>query len=80
MMKLCVGLGVLSIPATFDVFGIVPGTIILVCIGAISTWSCYVVGCFKLNHPEVYGIDDAGRLMFGRVGREIFAVAFCLCE
>ncbi|KAH6695671.1 putative amino acid transporter [Plectosphaerella plurivora] len=79
MMKLCIGLGVLSIPATFDVFGIVPGTIMLVSVGVLATWSCYVVGCFKLNHPEVYGIDDAGFLMFGRVGREFYAVAFCLC-
>lgn len=80
MMKICIGLGVLSIPATFDVFGIVPGTFLLVSIGAISTWSCYVVGCFKLNHPEVYGIDDAAHIMFGPIGRNIFTFAFCLCK
>jgi len=41
--------------------------------------SDYVVGCFKLRHLEMYGIDDAGYIMFGRIGREIFAVAFLLC-
>ena len=80
MMKMCIGLGVLSIPATFDYFGIVPGTLCLVAIGGISTWSCCIVGSFKLRHPEVYAIDDAGYLMFGPIGREVFAVAFCLCE
>lgn len=27
----------------------------------------------------MYGIDDAGYIMFGRIGREVFAVAFLLC-
>lgn len=33
-----------------------------------------------MNHREVYGIDDAGTLLFGRVGRGVLSVAFCLCE
>lgn len=37
------------------------------------------VGEFKLRHPEVYGIDDAGKLMFGRPGREILYWGFNLC-
>ncbi|OLN87215.1 N amino acid transport system protein 3 [Colletotrichum chlorophyti] len=78
MMKTQIGLGVLSIPGVFDVLGIVPGVIALICIAAITTWSDYIVGVFKLRHPEVYGIDDVGRLLFGRVGREFFGVVFCL--
>ncbi|KAF5575972.1 neutral amino acid permease [Fusarium pseudocircinatum] len=73
MMKTQIGLGVLSIPAVFDVLGIVPGIICLIIIAAITTWSDYMVGVFKRNHPQVYGIDDAGFLIFGRIGREIFA-------
>lgn len=79
MMKTQIGLGVLSIPAVFDVLGIVPGIICLIIIAAITTWSDYMVGVFKRNHPQVYGIDDAGYLIFGRIGREIFGIAFCLC-
>ncbi|KAF7550888.1 hypothetical protein G7Z17_g5396 [Cylindrodendrum hubeiense] len=78
MMKTQIGLGVLSIPAAFDTLGIVPGVIIMCIIAAITTWSDYMVGIFKLRHPQVYGIDDAGGLMFGRVGREFFGIAFCL--
>ncbi len=80
MMKAQIGLGVLSIPAVFDVLGIVPGIIILLVIAAITTWSDYMVGVFKLLHPEVYGIDDAAGLMFGRIGLHIFGAGFCLCE
>ncbi|KAL1869349.1 hypothetical protein Daus18300_005561 [Diaporthe australafricana] len=78
MMKTQIGLGVMSIPTVFDTLGIIPGVICLVAIAIITTWSGYIVGDFKRRHPEVYGIDDAGGLMFGRVGREFFGAAFAL--
>ncbi|OJJ70479.1 hypothetical protein ASPBRDRAFT_56271 [Aspergillus brasiliensis CBS 101740] len=78
MLKNQLGLGVLSIPQAFDSLGIVPGVICLLAIAAITTWANYVIGTFKLNHPEVYAIDDAGELMFGRMGREIFAFGVCI--
>ncbi|KAJ5082990.1 amino acid transporter [Penicillium argentinense] len=80
MMKSQIGLGVLSIPVAFDTLGIVPGVICLCVIAAITTWSDYMVGVFKLKHRDVYGIDDAGELMFGKTGKIFFGFAFCLCE
>lgn len=80
MMKTQIGLGVLSIPAVLDTLGMVPGVIILITIAVITTWSDYIVGVFKLNHRSVYGIDDVGYLLFGRIGREFFGVAFVLCR
>lgn len=79
-MKTQIGLGVLSIPAAFDALGIVPGVICLLAVGGITTWSDYMVGVFKLRYPQVYGLDDVGELMFGRIGREFFSVCFCLCK
>ncbi|KAG9679051.1 amino acid transporter, partial [Aureobasidium melanogenum] len=78
MMKTQIGLGVLSIPAVFDVLGMIPGIICLLVIAIITTWSDYMVGAFKLRHPEVYGIDDVGRLLFGNIGREVMGVAYVL--
>ncbi|KAJ5335151.1 amino acid transporter [Penicillium brevicompactum] len=78
MTKSMIGIGVLSIPIAFDTLGIVPGVIVLCTIAGITTWSDYIVGVFKLRHPEVYGIDDAGYLMFGQIGRIIFGGAFVL--
>ncbi|KAL1625435.1 hypothetical protein SLS54_003527 [Diplodia seriata] len=80
MMKTQVGLGVLSIPSVFDTLGLVPGVICLIAIATITSWSGYMVGIFKLRHGSVYSIDDVGQLLFGRIGREIFAIAFALCE
>jgi amino acid permease len=79
MMKTQIGLGVLSIPAAFDTLGLVPGVICLLAVAVITTWSDYMVGSFKLKHREVYSIDDAGGLMFGPIGREVFGFVFCLC-
>uniref|UniRef100_A0A0D2Y3C8 Amino acid transporter transmembrane domain-containing protein n=1 Tax=Fusarium oxysporum (strain Fo5176) TaxID=660025 RepID=A0A0D2Y3C8_FUSOF len=80
MMKTQLGLGILSIPSVFDTLGMIPGLICLCVVAAITTWSDYIVGTFKLRHREVYGIDDAGGLMFGRAGQEIFGFAFGLCK
>lgn len=79
MMKTQIGLGVLSMPIVFDALGIVPGVIILLIIAGVTTWSDWMVGVFKLRHRDVYGIDDVGRLLFGRIGYEVFGAMYCLC-
>lgn len=79
LMKTMIGLGVLSIPSAFDTLGLIPGVICLLVIAGITTWSDYMVGVFKLRHPEIYSIGDVGGLLFGRVGREVMGGAFCLC-
>lgn len=79
MMKCQIGLGVLSIPAAFDILGMAPGIICLLAIAALTTYGSYIIGGFKLNHREIYGIDDATGVVFGRVGREVIGVGFVLC-
>ncbi|RJE19732.1 hypothetical protein PHISCL_07924 [Aspergillus sclerotialis] len=78
MMKTQIGLGVLSLPEVFSSVGLVPGIILILVIAGITTWSDWMVGVFKRRHPHVYGVDDAGRMMFGRIGYEIFGACFCL--
>ena len=80
MLKTQFGLGILSIPQVLDSLGIIPGIICLLAVAAITTWSNFVIGQFKLNHPDVYAIDDAGDLMFGRVGREVLGIGVCICK
>lgn len=80
MVKTQIGLGVLSIPSVLDTLGMGPGLVVLIVIGGITTWSNYVIGTFKKNHPSVYGIDDVGYKLFGKVGKEFFAVVFVLCR
>ncbi|CZT21413.1 probable neutral amino acid permease [Ramularia collo-cygni] len=76
MMKTQIGLGVLGIPSVLHTLGLIPGVIILVIVATMTTWSGWMVGRFKLLHPEVYNIDDAGFLMGGRIGREVLYWGF----
>ncbi|KAM0229969.1 hypothetical protein ACHAP5_011486 [Fusarium lateritium] len=69
------GVGLL---ATFNALGLIPGILSLLAVGAITTWSDWIVGVFKLRHRHVYAIDDAGGMMFGRVGREFFGFSMWL--
>ncbi|KAF2621067.1 hypothetical protein BU25DRAFT_416409 [Macroventuria anomochaeta] len=78
MLKTQIGLGVLSIPAVFHSLGLIPGVLVILIIAGMTSWSNYIVGVFKLAHPDVYGIDDVGRKLFGRVGYELFGVTFAL--
>jgi hypothetical protein len=80
MVKTQIGLGVLSMPKVFDTLGIIPGIILLIVIAGMTTWSNWMIGVFKLLHPAVYGIDDVGKMLFGRIGFELFGAMYTLCE
>lgn len=79
MMKTQIGLGVLAIPSAFNILGMAPGIVCLLVMAFITTWSGYIIGTFKLQHREVYSIDDAGDILFGLPGRVYLATGFCLC-
>lgn len=53
LAKAQIGLGVLGIPWVFHTLGIIPGIIVLILCGVITTWSSIVIGQFKLAHPQV---------------------------
>ncbi|TYJ58994.1 hypothetical protein B9479_000433 [Cryptococcus floricola] len=72
LVKVQIGLGVLSIPAALDSLGFVPAILLIIAACAIISWANYIVGVFKLHHPEVYTLADVGQIMFGPIGREIF--------
>ncbi|QSZ29121.1 hypothetical protein DSL72_003631 [Monilinia vaccinii-corymbosi] len=76
MLKTNLGLGVLSIPAIFDTLGMIPGIICIIIIAAITGWSQYMIGVFKRNHPEVYGIEDVAGMLWGSIAREFIGGGF----
>lgn len=78
MMKTQVGLGVLAIPASFAQLGLIPGVILLCTIAVLTGWASHIIGSFKLRHRDVYGLDDAARLMFGPIGYQVMGVVFCV--
>lgn len=73
-----IALGTLSIPSAFATLGMVPGIICCVGIGLMSIYTGYIVGQVKLKFPHITNYADAGRLMWGRFGYELFNVMVIL--
>ena len=65
--------GMLSLPAALAVVGIVPGLILIIFLGVLATFTSWVLIQFKLRHPEVHNMGDAGLILFGPIGREVLA-------
>ncbi|KAF2674005.1 transmembrane amino acid transporter [Microthyrium microscopicum] len=65
--------GMLSLPSSLAVVGIVPGVILIVFLGIFATYTSYLLVQFKLRHPEVHSMGDAGYILFGPIGREVLA-------
>ncbi|KAK4689052.1 hypothetical protein P7C73_g1057, partial [Tremellales sp. Uapishka_1] len=78
MLKTIIALGVLAMPTVLQATGGVPGSLIILVIGLLTTWSGHVVGLFKRNHPEVYSMDGVGYVLAGKWGREFYSVAYPL--
>jgi amino acid permease len=53
--------------------GIVPGVILIVFLGVFATYTSWLLVKFKINHPEVHTMGDAGYILFGPIGREVLA-------
>jgi amino acid permease len=72
----------LSLPSSLAVVGIVPGVILIVFLGVFATYTSWLLVKFKMNHPEVHTMGDAGFILFGPIGREVLAfgtVVFAIC-
>ncbi|KAK5116944.1 hypothetical protein LTR62_006665 [Meristemomyces frigidus] len=65
--------GILSLPSSLAVVGIVPGLIIIVFLGVFATYTSWLLVRFKMRHPEVHNMGDAGYILAGPIGREVLA-------
>jgi amino acid permease len=71
MIAETISLGILSLPSSMAGLGLVAGIILIVGLGAISTYTGYVFWQFKMRYPHVHNIADVGEIFAGPVGREI---------
>ncbi|KAJ5404411.1 hypothetical protein N7509_004282 [Penicillium cosmopolitanum] len=69
-----VSVGILSLPSAVATLGMVPAAIMIIFISALSWYTGYEIGQFKLRHPQVHSMGDAGELLMGRIGREVLGI------
>jgi amino acid permease len=72
MVAETISLGILSLPAAVAGLGLVPALIILIGLGLIACYTGFVIGQFKLRHPHISSMADAGEVLMGGFGRELF--------
>lgn len=73
-----IALGALSLPAAYHTLGMFPGVFLTITLGFVAIFTSYLVGQVKLKFPETANYADAGRLLLGRIGYEIFGLALVL--
>ncbi|KAM0258021.1 hypothetical protein ACHAQJ_004064 [Trichoderma viride] len=73
-----IALGALSLPGAYHTLGMFPGVFLTVTLGLITIFTSYLVGQVKLAYPQVSNYADAGRILFGRFGYELFGLAMVL--
>lgn len=73
-----VALGALSLPKAYDTLGMFPGVFLTITLGFLAIFTSYIVGQVKLKYPEAASYADAGRLLLGRFGYELFGAAMVL--
>ncbi|KAJ3557436.1 hypothetical protein NP233_g11742 [Leucocoprinus birnbaumii] len=74
--------GMLSLPSALAVVGIVPAVVLIVFLGVFGLFTAKLLIDFKLNHPNVHSMGDAGMIMGGPFFRELLSagtVIFAIC-
>ncbi|KAJ6051414.1 uncharacterized protein N7446_006046 [Penicillium canescens] len=69
-----ISLGILSLPSAVATLGMAPAAIILLFMSGLSWYTGYVIGQFKIRHPHVHSMGDAGEILMGRIGREVLGI------
>ncbi|GAP82343.2 putative amino acid transporter [Rosellinia necatrix] len=72
MITEIVSYGLFALPSTLADVGVVPGIAIIFFLGVFATYTARALIHFKLRHPHVHNMGDAGMVLFGPIGRDVF--------
>ncbi|KXN89839.1 N amino acid transport system protein [Leucoagaricus sp. SymC.cos] len=74
--------GMLSLPSALAVVGMIPAIVLIVFLGVFGLFTAKLLINFKLNHPNVHNMGDAGMILGGPLIREILSagtIIFAIC-
>ncbi|KAL7416385.1 transmembrane amino acid transporter [Mrakia frigida] len=80
LLKSQVGLGVLSLPHVLNSVGYVPGMLLILVLGVITTYGDYEIGRFGRVYGGVHSVGDVGYILAGVWGREILGWSYMLYQ
>ena len=85
MIAETVSLGIMSLPYAVAMMGSALGVVVLVLLSLLALYAGYVIGLFKMQHPHVRNMGDAGEVLFretfrsdgaAKVGKLLFGTMF----
>ncbi|KAJ5504979.1 Amino acid transporter transmembrane [Penicillium fimorum] len=74
MIAESVSLGVLSLPKTLAQLGLAPALVLIIGLGILATYTGYTIHQFRARYPHIQNLADAGEILFGAFGRELFGI------
>lgn len=74
MIAESVSLGVLSLPKTLAQLGLAPALVLIIGLGILATYTGYTIHQFRARYPHIQNLADAGEVLFGAFGRELFGL------
>ncbi|CAI7655509.1 hypothetical protein PCG10_000896 [Penicillium crustosum] len=74
MIAESVSLGVLSLPKTLAQLGLAPAIVLIIGLGLLATYTGYTIHQFRARYPHIQNLADAGEVLFGAFGRELFGL------
>ncbi|KAJ5757297.1 uncharacterized protein N7511_005991 [Penicillium nucicola] len=74
MIAESVSLGVLSLPKTLAELGLAPALVLIIGLGILATYTGYTIHQFRARYPHIQNLADAGEILFGAFGRELFGL------
>ncbi|CAG8090858.1 unnamed protein product [Penicillium salamii] len=74
MIAESVSLGVLSLPKTLAQLGLAPALVLIIGLGILATYTGYTIHQFRARYPHIQNLGDAGEILFGAFGRELFGL------
>lgn len=76
MVAETISLGILSLPSALDRVGMEGGILLILGLGALATYSGYVLGQFKLAYPYIHTFADAMEIVMTPIGMGAIAKEF----
>jgi hypothetical protein len=76
MIAETISLGILSLPSVLANVGLIPGVILLIGLGIMSSYSGYVMHQFRQVYPQIHSMADSIEVLFSLMGMKRFGREF----
>ncbi|KAI9928501.1 hypothetical protein MW887_001715 [Aspergillus wentii] len=75
MIAETISLGILSLPKALSILGLLPGVLVIIIVGILTSYTGFTIGQLKRRYVQIHTMADAGEILFGGIGRTTLGTA-----